>query len=161
MCVVCEKRKGELWNGRKRLCVFCLFALKRHRQTAQDTKSFARKRTDLTFLSPTRRQLLLSQHKRTRSRCFHQRFTCVWASVRQVPVPCFSNRTLTATCVLELSRLPLDSRTELIQATSKKDSVLMRTVELWQRWFLSPWRCGCSFSESVFGKPVSNVRVTR
>ena len=30
----------------------------------------------------------------------------------------------------------------------------MRTVELWQRWFLLPWRCGCAF-----GKPVSNVRV--
>ena len=36
---------------------------------------------------------------------------------------------------------------------------MMRTVELWQRWFLLPWRCGCSLSESVFGKPVSNVRV--
>ena len=32
--------------------------------------------------------------------------------------------------------LPQVSRTELIQVTRKKDSVLMRTVELWQRWIL-------------------------
>ena len=35
----------------------------------------------------------------------------------------------------------------------------MRTVELWQRWFLLLWGCGCSLSGSVFGKPVLNVCV--
>ena len=31
------------------------------------------------------------------------------------------------------------SRTELIQVTRKIDSVLVRTVELWQPWFLLRW----------------------
>ena len=49
-----------------------------------------------------------------------------------------SHKTLMSTVpreMLESSRKPLDSRTELIQVTRKKDPVLMRTVELWQRWF--------------------------
>ena len=56
----------------------------------------------------------------------------------------------------ELSRIPLDSRTELVQVTRKKDSVLMRTVELWQR--------GGSLQECFrqrsghMDKPVLNVR---
>ena len=49
-------------------------------------------------------------------------------------------------CVLEWSCVPLDSRTELVQAIRKKDSVLTRTVELWLRWFLLLWRGGCSLS---------------
>ena len=41
---------------------------------------------------------------------------------------------------VRLLELPLDSRSELVVATRKKDSVLMRTVELWQPWFLLRWR---------------------
>ena len=39
-----------------------------------------------------------------------------------------------AAWLLEVSCIPLDSPTELIQASSKRNSVLMRTAELWQRW---------------------------
>ena len=46
--------------------------------------------------------------------------------------------------MLEMSRRPLDSRTELVQVTRMKDSVLMRTVELWQRCIPLRWRQGCS-----------------
>ena len=67
--------------------------------------------------------------------------------------------------MLELSRIPLDSRTELVQATRKKDSVWMRTVELWQPWFLLQWAITVLFTRECFrqrsghmDKPVFNVR---
>ena len=52
----------------------------------------------------------------------------------------------------KLSRIPLYSRTELAQATRKWDSVVMQTVELWQRWFLLRWRTVCSSPLDVFGR---------
>ena len=54
----------------------------------------------------------------------------------KVPRDCWNCRVFHST----LSRVPLDSRTELIQVTRKIDSVLMRTVELRQLWFLLRWR---------------------
>ena len=55
--------------------------------------------------------------------------------------------------MLELSREPQDSRTELVQVTRQKDSVLMRTVELWQRWFWLRWRSRVQFTR-VFSAEV-------
>ena len=48
--------------------------------------------------------------------------------------------------------LPQVSRTELIQVTRKKDSVLMRTVELWQRWFLVTVKIGVQLTRECFRK---------